>query len=121
MYTRSHLPGRRYGHGTSNIVEFKNDWYLEDREESVLKCLTLSGIKKWTDALFDFRRLLRCRMATALLHLLKEFLHYASQNTAHMSSEATAHVTQQHDNQVFLIDLEAVLKLGDLGMKPPPY
>jgi hypothetical protein len=39
--------------------------------------------------------------------LLEESLHYASQNTAHMNSEITTRVTQQRDNQVFLIDLEA--------------
>ena len=39
LWATPHLPGKRYGHNTSNVVEIMNSWITEERKPSIIDML----------------------------------------------------------------------------------
>ena len=39
LWATPHLPGKRYGHNTSNVVEIMNSWIIEERKLSIIDML----------------------------------------------------------------------------------
>ena len=102
LWAKAHIPGSRYGHDTSNIVESLNNSLKLDRELSIVELLNAIWQRVMNQRFEHYQT--DCNPGPGVLYTklctkeLGESRIWARQNIAQMANKIYGHVTQPNGN-----------------------